>query len=191
MYWAILYPAKKLFLKISRKKTLEVFFNIIALKTFQKIVWKSLQLSPFLGKVTGCRSTTLDKVGSPATVLKWTPLEVFFCEFFKKFRILILYDKHWHLRMNPVISNTAQKMKFSIKDIFSKCDQIRRKLQIWLHLLKEFNGKFHFLGGANFSGSLLVYLVFFPFFQIFCLVCTKEGFAHISYVSFRSVIGIK
>ena len=32
---------------------------------------------------------------------------------------------------------TAQKMKFSIKDFFSKCDQIRRKLQIWSHLLKK------------------------------------------------------
>ena len=29
-------------------------------------------------------------------------------------------------------------MKFSIKDFFSKCDQIRRKLQIWSHLLKKF-----------------------------------------------------
>ena len=28
-------------------------------------------------------------------------------------------------------------MKFSIKDIFSKFDQIHRKLQIWLHLLKK------------------------------------------------------
>ena len=28
-------------------------------------------------------------------------------------------------------------MKFSIKDFFSKCDQIRRKLQIWSHLLKK------------------------------------------------------
>ena len=28
-------------------------------------------------------------------------------------------------------------MKFSIKDSFSKCDQIRRKLQIWSHLLKK------------------------------------------------------
>ena len=28
-------------------------------------------------------------------------------------------------------------MKFSIKDIFSKCDQIRRKLWIWSHLLKK------------------------------------------------------
>ena len=31
---------------------------------------------------------------------------------------------------------TAQKMKFSIKDFFSKCDQIRSKLRIWSHLLK-------------------------------------------------------
>ena len=32
---------------------------------------------------------------------------------------------------------TAQEMKFSTKDFFSKCDQIRRKLRIWLHLLKK------------------------------------------------------
>ena len=33
--------------------------------------------------------------------------------------------------------NTAQKMKFSIKGFFSKCDQIRWKLRIWSHLLKK------------------------------------------------------
>ena len=33
---------------------------------------------------------------------------------------------------------TAQKMKFSIKDFFSKRDQIRIFLRIWLHLLKKF-----------------------------------------------------
>ena len=32
---------------------------------------------------------------------------------------------------------TAQKNWFSIKDFFSKCDQIRRKLRIWSHLLKK------------------------------------------------------
>ena len=32
---------------------------------------------------------------------------------------------------------TAQKMKFSIKDFFSKCDQIRKKLRIWSPLLKK------------------------------------------------------
>ena len=32
---------------------------------------------------------------------------------------------------------TAQKMKFSIKDFFSKCDQTHRNLRIWSHLLKK------------------------------------------------------
>ena len=33
--------------------------------------------------------------------------------------------------------NTAQKMKFSIKDFFSKRDLIRSFLQIWSYLLKK------------------------------------------------------
>ena len=33
---------------------------------------------------------------------------------------------------------TAQKMKFSIKDFFSKCDQIRSFLWIWSHSLKKY-----------------------------------------------------
>ena len=33
--------------------------------------------------------------------------------------------------------DTAQKMKFCIKDFFSKCDKIRSFLLIWLHLLKK------------------------------------------------------
>ena len=28
-------------------------------------------------------------------------------------------------------------MKFSVKNFFSKCDQIRKKLRIWSHLLKK------------------------------------------------------
>ena len=32
---------------------------------------------------------------------------------------------------------TAQKMKFSIKDFFSICDEIRSFLWIWSHLLKK------------------------------------------------------
>ena len=34
----------------------------------------------------------------------------------------------WNKRYAISISVTAQKIKFSIKDFFSKCDQIRRKL---------------------------------------------------------------
>ena len=35
------------------------------------------------------------------------------------------------------IINTSQKMKFSIKDFFSKCEQIRSLLQICSQLLKK------------------------------------------------------
>ena len=34
-------------------------------------------------------------------------------------------------------TNTAQKIKFSIKDFFNRCGQIRRKMRIWSHLLKK------------------------------------------------------
>ena len=34
-------------------------------------------------------------------------------------------------------TSAAQKMMFSIKDFFSKCDQICRKQRIWSHLLKK------------------------------------------------------
>ena len=32
---------------------------------------------------------------------------------------------------------TGQKVKLSIKDFFKKCDQIRKKMRIWSHLLKK------------------------------------------------------
>ena len=38
---------------------------------------------------------------------------------------------------NPKALCTAQKMTFSIKDFFSKCDQICSFLRIWSHLLKK------------------------------------------------------
>ena len=42
--------------------------------------------------------------------------------------------KDWKIELTESI--TAQEIKFSIKDFFSKCDQIRRKLK--KHLLKKF-----------------------------------------------------
>ena len=46
----------------------------------------------------------------------------------------LLAHRHTHARKKEY---TAQKMKFSIKDFFSKYDQIRSFLQIWSHLLKK------------------------------------------------------
>ena len=36
-----------------------------------------------------------------------------------------------------LLSRTAQKIKFLIKDLFSKCDQIHSLLRIWSSLLKK------------------------------------------------------
>ena len=75
-------------------------------------------------------------------------------EMFIFFAILVLYnffyyisnmsEKTYYQRNREVILNrakyyydTAQKMKFCIKDFFSKCDKIRSFLLIWLHLLKK------------------------------------------------------
>ena len=47
------------------------------------------------------------------------------------------YQSWWKLPDVLKKAFTAQKMKFSIKDFFSKCNQIRSFLRIWSHLLKK------------------------------------------------------
>ena len=46
----------------------------------------------------------------------------------------ILYPRLYEVYIN---TRTAQKIKFSIKDFFSKYDQVRSFLRIWSHLLKK------------------------------------------------------
>ena len=62
------------------------------------------------------------------------------------FLVFVLWIFHWFIsfdcsaRDNHGIlfcSYTAQKTKFSTKDFFSKCDQIRSFLRIWSHLLNK------------------------------------------------------
>ena len=49
-----------------------------------------------------------------------------------------VYVINWFgYRISILAHITAQKMKFSIKDFFSKRDQSRRKLRIWSHFLKK------------------------------------------------------
>ena len=72
-----------------------------------------------------------------------------------KFRLIfkninILFDQHIpiyglntkiyfprNISMIKFNYTSTRKMKFLIKDFFSKCDQICRKLRIWSHLLKK------------------------------------------------------
>ena len=62
-----------------------------------------------------------------------------------KKKILKSFVKYWgvifthvSIQFSLIIKFTAQKIKFFIKDFFSKCHQICRKLWIWPHLLNKF-----------------------------------------------------
>ena len=52
--------------------------------------------------------------------------------------VVDIYDVLRILLSREQTLSTAQKMKFSIKGFFSKCDQIRNFLRIWSRLLKKF-----------------------------------------------------
>ena len=47
------------------------------------------------------------------------------------------YDLRKEQFLVALLHHAAQKMKFSIKDFFSKRDQIRSFLRIWSHLMKK------------------------------------------------------
>ena len=60
-------------------------------------------------------------------------------------RCLELCTKFWTSRPQLITLALHKKWKFSIKDIFSKCDQIRIFLWSWSHLLKKSSiKKLHF-----------------------------------------------
>ena len=56
-------------------------------------------------------------------------------------------------------ADNAQKLKFSINDFFSKCDQIRRKhLYLQVTFTEEIlNGKHHFVCSEKAQGSTLTF----------------------------------
>ena len=67
------------------------------------------------------RETRLDSV----------TLQIYTCS-----RIVFMWQRLLIVLISTGI-DTEQKLKFSINGFFSKCDQIRRKLRIWSHLLKK------------------------------------------------------
>ena len=85
--------------------------------------------------------------------------------------LMQLFQLGWqftYIRFNNVI--TAQKMKFSIKDFFSKCDQILCFLRIWSRLLKK-SVMENFIFCAEHLVDLLKWsLVYHRFFSLFLLL---------------------
>ena len=107
-------------------------------------MWKSLLVSErstyILRRVQWVFHKTVNK--------KYPSTEFFFSPYFPTFRLITeTYRLNLRIRFefgkirtrnNPVFGHfTAQKMKFSIKDLFSKCDQIRSLLRIRSHLLMK------------------------------------------------------
>ena len=65
-----------------------------------------------------------------------------------------LYAKHKAVTAKCLyhFGSPHKKLKFSIKNFFSKCDQIRNSLRIWSHLLKKsLMGNFIFCAVDNVS----------------------------------------
>ena len=60
-----------------------------------------------------------------------------FWNVFKLWRKKVSSESQQNLNPNKKLTTTVQKIKFSIKDFFNKCDQIRSFLLIWSHLLKK------------------------------------------------------
>ena len=92
---------------------------------------------------------------------KETQAQVFSCEFREISKNTFFTEHLWatasisaskliylldYIKISQKFIHTAQKINFSFKDFFSKCDQIRRKTADMVTFTEEIlNGKLHFL----------------------------------------------
>ena len=95
-----------------------------ALKNFEQFSRNCLWECPFSVKMQVFRLQ-----------VKVSVMRVFQKHFFLREHLWKVSSEHF-IRWNSE-ALLLKKIKFSIKDFFSKCDQISRKLRIWSHLLKK------------------------------------------------------
>ena len=94
----------------------------------------------------------------------------------------ISLKKEKDLSNHPMRIYTTQKMKFSINDFFSKCDQIRMKLRIWSHLLKKsLMGNFIFCAVIVLEKIIFVRMILRIFYLNFFAIENKDNW--IAYIS--------
>ena len=67
----------------------------------------------------------------------------------------------------PMVVSLYEKMKFSNKDFFRKCYQIRGKLRIWTHLLKKSLMENFIFCAVSVFDSVTVIVAWFPFVWLF------------------------
>ena len=90
------------------------------------LYFHKLSLKHFATKHQCRKECSLDKIFNPSTIC---------CNFMRTEAATVFCNKGLDLKPGMILS--AQKMKFSIRDFFSKCNQIQRKLQIWSHLFTK------------------------------------------------------
>ena len=93
-----------------------------ALQPAWYLIWNAITSSSLIGHYWTCSYFPRSLLSNMLVCINFEKMLLIFD------KILIIFS-HW--------LDTAQKMKFSIKDFFSKCNQIRRKLRTWSHFLKK------------------------------------------------------
>ena len=117
----------------------------------------------------------------------------FFSVYYFSFALLtIIRTTKWqskHINTTPNINklitisswqnqdNLHKKMKFSMKDSSSKCDQIRRKLRIWTHSLEK-----SLMENFIFCAVIRCHIGFFE--RLFNLELSSHSFHKITFASF-------
>ena len=163
----------------SRGSCLQVFCKNNVTKNFAKVTGKTCSSVSFLSescnffkkrpwhKFSPAKFTNILRTRLFIEHLRWLPLyfvPIILCAFLAT---SVKFTKIWISFLAIIIgsdhnftikcTDAAWKMKFSIKNLFSKCDQIRSFLRIWSHLQKK---------------SLVK--------NIFCVVWAWESWSHIN-----------
>ena len=101
------------------------------------LIWRYLENRNLKSKIS-CEVASLCYMLKTGNTVKVIPIVAFdHWSLFMMASASLYFSKEKELLIH-VVGVTSQKLKFSIEDFFSKCDQIRRKLRIWSHLMKKF-----------------------------------------------------
>ena len=79
-------------------------------------------------------------------------------------------------------------MKFSIKEFFSKYNQIRRKLRIWSHLLKKSSMENFIFLCSDIMLEVISWLLFYFFFLNLSLLVTQFSSISIPSHAFNEIL---
>ena len=84
-------------------------------------------------------SETLPLLAGIWFVLIFDAENFMYVSFREKFRVILIgiYYKNFKNEWDVSLVATHTKMKFFVQDLFITYDQIRRKFQVWSHLLKK------------------------------------------------------